>query len=63
MNWEDFKILMGIICLFFGLILFALGMNYCHSYFEAKTYNKLTGKNVTTWDAMWVDLRINEQVK
>ena len=28
--------------------------------FEAKTFTKLTGKPVTTWDAMWIDLRVIE---
>lgn len=28
------------------------------SYFEARVYNKLTGASVTTWDAMWVELRV-----
>jgi hypothetical protein len=27
---------------------------------EAKTYNKITGADVTTWDALWVELRIQE---
>jgi hypothetical protein len=30
---------------------------------ESKTYNKLTGKNTTTWDAMWVELRVEDGVK
>ena len=29
------------------------------SYFEARSYNKLTGSNVSTWDAMWVELRVD----
>lgn len=27
---------------------------------EAKTYTELTGKKVTTYQAMWVDLRVVE---
>lgn len=27
---------------------------------EAETYNRLTGAHVTTWDAMWVELRVQE---
>lgn len=30
---------------------------------EAHTYQRLTGKHVTTWDAMWVELRVQEPVK
>lgn len=33
------------------------------SYFEARTYQKLTGKEVTTWDAMWVELRVQSAPK
>ena len=28
------------------------------SYFESQTYNRLTGAHTTTWDAMWVELRV-----
>lgn len=28
------------------------------SYMESKTYNHLTGAQTTTWDAMWVELRV-----
>jgi hypothetical protein len=31
--------------------------------FKAETYARLTGKHVTYWDAVWCDLRIQEQVK
>lgn len=41
---------------FIGLLIFS-------AYMEAKTYNKLTGSNVTTWDAMFVTLRVSEGVK
>ena len=30
---------------------------------EAKTFNRLTGSNVTTWDALWVELRVQEGIK
>lgn len=28
------------------------------SYFEARAFNRVTGKSVSTWDAMWIDLRV-----
>lgn len=28
-------------------------------FFEARTFRKLTGKSVTIWDAMWVELRVD----
>lgn len=30
---------------------------------EAATYNKITGANVTTSDALWVELRVDSQPK
>lgn len=33
------------------------------SYFEAKSYNRLTGAHATTWDAMWVELRVQDSPK
>lgn len=28
---------------------------------ESRTYNKLTGANTTWWDAIWVELRVQDQ--
>lgn len=33
------------------------------SYFEARAFNRTTGNNVSTWDAMWIELRVQEGVK
>jgi len=33
------------------------------SFMEAKTYTELTGKRVTCWQAMWVDLRVIEPAR
>jgi hypothetical protein len=30
------------------------------SHMEASAYQRITGKHVSTWDAMWVDLRVQE---
>lgn len=30
------------------------------SHFEAKSFNAVTGKNVSTWQAMWIQLRVQE---
>lgn len=40
-----------------------LGIHTTKSYFESKTYNKLTGAHTTTWDAMWVELRVQDAPK
>lgn len=31
------------------------------SYFEAKAYNNVTGKNISTWDAMFLELRVTNE--
>jgi len=37
--------------------------NVCSAYFEASAYNRVTGANVSTWDAIWLDLRVQESPK
>lgn len=63
MDKEEKKAL-KIVILFF-VILFALitSIGVTHSYFEAKAFNEATGKNVTTWQAIFLDLRIMEPAK
>ena len=29
-----------------------------HAYFEARAYERVTGKKVSTWDAMFLQLRV-----
>jgi hypothetical protein len=57
------KILDNPIC-FYGLcvacVAFVIGMALLQPYMEAKTYRKLTGADVTTWDAIWVELRVQD---
>lgn len=45
------------------LFLFGLVMGILQPKFEAEAYTRLTGKHVTYWDAVWLDLRIQERVK
>lgn len=34
-----------------------------YSYFEASAYNRVTGKSVSTWDAMFVPLRVQDDAE
>lgn len=47
------------------IILIALsipvGIWVFRSAMEARAFNNVTGKNVSTWDAMWIELRVQEQ--
>lgn len=49
---------LGIGCLVLLACSVALGIWVGKSYFEAHTYNRLVGAQTTTWDAMWVQLRV-----
>ncbi len=33
------------------------------SYFEARAFNRIVGADATTWEAMWVNLRVSEAPK
>jgi len=41
--------------------LLAVSLRITHSYFEAKAFNRVTGQNVSTWDAYWLELRIDDK--
>lgn len=47
-----------VFCFTIGLAWWVIG-----SKFEANAYNNITGKNVSTWDAMWIQLRVQEGAK
>jgi hypothetical protein len=52
----------SVVFLFVALVLFT-GLWVTRSYFEARTYSRLTGASVSTWDALWVECRVQEGVK
>lgn len=45
------------------LLAIACGGWVVSSYFEARAYNRVTGEDVSTWDAMWVELRVQSGPK
>lgn len=50
-----------VICVLFACVIAASIWLDCHM--EAKVYNRLTGENVTAWDAYWVELRVTSKGK
>ena len=46
-----------------GFVLLAIALWAGQSYMEAQAYNHVTGKSVSTWDAMWIELRVQDQPK
>ena len=57
------KGLMQIVLLILGGFVLLVLMVWGFSAQEAKTFNKLTGSEVTAWDAMWVELRVDRPVE
>lgn len=51
---------MQILYLILIFLVVAIGGWVTFSYFEAKSYNNLTGNNVSTWNAMFLDLRVQD---
>lgn len=45
-----------------ALLVFMLGA-VLYAHFEAQAYNRVTGKQVSTWDALFLDLRVTEPAK
>jgi hypothetical protein len=46
------------ICLFGGGLVLCIGVWVTASYFEARAYKNVTGKEISTLDAMFVNLRV-----
>jgi hypothetical protein len=50
----------------FGFLIFVMGIGLMgwvtKSHFESKSYNNITGSNTSTWEAMWVELRVEGKV-
>ena len=47
----------------FGILALAVSGWVVASRMEANSFNAVTGKSVTTWQAMWIELRVQEQSK
>ncbi len=41
------------------LFLGSVGFKFFSSYQESKAFNELTGAKTTTWQAVWVELRVD----
>ena len=59
---EGTKVVLVLVVIFLLIIAFAVGVGLIASYFEAEAFNEMTGENVSTWQAMFVELRVQEQV-
>jgi hypothetical protein len=57
--WRSVCVVLGVVALLVVPIL----MWYGFSAMEAAAFNRATGKNVSAWDAMWIELRVQEGTK
>lgn len=59
MTFSEWLCVVGVALIVVGVVSIAV----LQPHFEAKAYTNLTGKNVSYWDAVWLDLRVQEQVR
>ena len=62
MNMETkntFKCAIALFILLGLIISIPIGVWVIKSKFEANAYNRITDSDVSTWDAMWVQLRVD----
>jgi len=60
---EDMKTIVLAVALVFAACVVGVGNWVFRSHMEAKAFNAVTGKSVTTWQAMWIELRVQDQGK
>ncbi len=58
MNTKGGKDLIITVSVVIAVIVIALSFWIFTSAMEANAYNRATGSNVSTWDAMWIELRV-----
>lgn len=54
--FTDFAPLLAVV----AVITVPLGLWLLKCHLEASAFNRLTGKHATAWDAMWVQLRVQQ---
>lgn len=57
---EVTKLVFFIALPFLVLFLLLFSLAGCGAYMEAKAYNKITGSNITAWQALFVELRVQD---
>ena len=62
LDWLGENPLLGYIAIFALVASIGTGVWIVRSHMEAATFSRITGEQVTTWDAMWVQLRVDRPV-
>jgi flagellar basal body-associated protein FliL len=60
---EDAKTILLAVVMVLACGIIGAGSWVFRSHMEASAFNAVTGKNVTTWQAMWIELRVQENGK
>jgi hypothetical protein len=57
---QTMKLVFAFMSLFSAIFIIVAAIWVGASAMEARAYNRLTGNDVSTWDAMWVNLRVQD---
>jgi len=60
MKPDDKKAVVWAVALILAILALVLPLWVVRSYYEAQAFERVTGKHVLTWDAMFLDLRVQE---
>jgi ABC-type amino acid transport system permease subunit len=52
----------GYTLLVVAFVMFLVSTWVVQSHMEAKSFSRITGEQITTWDAMWVQLRVDRPI-
>lgn len=58
MDWLEKNPIKAMVVFIVAVLVITVGGWVFQSAMEAKAYNRATGSEVTTWDAMWIELRV-----
>ncbi len=63
MNKSDRDVLLASVGAFVVLVVIGCLWTVAAASFESSAYNRLTGAHTTWWDAVWLDLRVQDTPK
>lgn len=61
--WADKHPVASVVTLSLLFLLILVSADVVKSKFEADAYNRATGSSVSTWDALWIELRVQASPK
>lgn len=55
---ENFRALTAAVLLMVPVVVLGVAILYLHGFAKAKAFHRVTGVQVSTWEAMYLDLRV-----